>query len=75
MWKSALTNGAGLLLALLLAVNIVCVNLAAKIVLLSKGIHPRTWWQKKKAKRAMTIYILFWVVTLLLTAVIFARSA
>ncbi|MEJ2454473.1 MAG: TIGR00341 family protein [Candidatus Thiodiazotropha sp.] len=61
--------------ALLLAANIVCVNLAAKIVFLVKGIQPRTWSEKTKAKRAMTIYILVWIVTLLLlTAAILART-
>lgn len=61
--------------ALLLAVNIVCVNLAAKVVFLAKGIHPRTWWQKKKAKRAMTLYLLIWAVSLaLLVAVIYVRA-
>ncbi len=60
---------------LLLAANIVCVNLAAKVVFLVKGIQPRTWSEKTKAKRAMTIYILVWIVTLLLlTAAILART-
>lgn len=63
--------GAGLLLA----VNVVCVNLAAKVVFLAKGIHPRTWWERKKAKRAMTLYLLIWIATLaLLVAVIYVRS-
>lgn len=63
--------GAGLLLA----VNIVCVNLSAKAVFLAKGIHPRTWWEKKKAKRAMILYLLIWAASLaLLVGVIFARS-
>jgi uncharacterized membrane protein len=63
--------GAGLLLA----VNIVCVNLAAKIVFLAKGIHPRTWWEKKKAKRAMTMYLLIWAASLaLLVVVIYMRG-
>jgi uncharacterized hydrophobic protein (TIGR00341 family) len=53
--------GAGLLLA----INIVCVNLAIKVVFFVKGIRPRTWWEKKKAKRAMAIYILGWIVTLI----------
>ncbi|MDH5472252.1 MAG: TIGR00341 family protein, partial [Gammaproteobacteria bacterium] len=44
--------------ALLLAANVVCVNLATKIVFMVKGISPRTWWQKEKARRAMKIYIL-----------------
>jgi len=61
--------------ALLLAANIVCVNLAAKLVFLIKGIRPRTWAEKAKAKRAMTIYIIVWIVTLLLlTVAILARS-
>lgn len=61
--------------ALLLAVNIVCVNLAAKVVFLVKGIHPRTWWEKKKANRAMILYLLVWAFTLaLLVAVIYVRS-
>lgn len=63
--------GAGLLLA----VNVVCVNLAAKVVFLAKGIHPRTWWERKKARRAMVLYLLIWIASLaLLVAVIYARS-
>lgn len=61
--------------ALLLAANIVCVNLAAKLVFLVKGIRPRTWAEKAKAKRAMTIYIIVWILTLMiLTVVILTRS-
>ncbi|MDA8362771.1 MAG: TIGR00341 family protein [Gammaproteobacteria bacterium] len=58
----ALAAGAGLLLA----VNIVCVNLASKIVFFVKGIHPRTWLEKEKARRAMLRYVMGWVVTLLM---------
>ncbi len=50
--------------ALLLAVNIVCVNLSAKLVFLFKGVQPRTWYEKKKAKRAMIFYMVFWVLSL-----------
>ena len=61
--------------ALLLAANVVCVNLAAKLVFLVKGIRPRTWAEKEKAKRAMSIYIMVWVITLtLLIAAIVART-
>ncbi|MBN8429971.1 TIGR00341 family protein [Microbulbifer salipaludis] len=60
--KWELAAGAGLLLA----VNIVCVNLACKLVFLFQDIEPRTWWQKKSAHRSMKIYITVWVVTLLL---------
>jgi uncharacterized hydrophobic protein (TIGR00341 family) len=66
-----LATGAGLLLA----VNVVCVNLASKVVFLIKGIHPRTWVEKEKAKHATVVYVLVWVVTLLiLLAAIYARS-
>ena len=62
--------------ALLLAVNVVCVNLAAKVVFLAKGIYPRTWWEKKKAKRAMILYLLIWFFSLLLLiGIIYVRSS
>jgi uncharacterized hydrophobic protein (TIGR00341 family) len=67
-----LAGGAGLLLA----VNIVCVNLASKIVFFIKGIRPRTWYEKKQAKRSMIVYVLVWLATLLLLVlVIYARSS
>ncbi|NOX28272.1 MAG: TIGR00341 family protein [Gammaproteobacteria bacterium] len=50
---------------LLLAVNIVCVNLAAKIVLLVRGVKPRTWLAKNKAKQSVALYITIWAVSLL----------
>lgn len=50
--------------ALLLAVNIVCVNLSANIVFLLKGIKPRTWYEKKKAKQSLIIFVLFWLIAL-----------
>jgi uncharacterized hydrophobic protein (TIGR00341 family) len=64
--------GAGLLLA----VNIVCVNLAAKVVLLVRGVKPRTWLEKKKARQSLTMYIAIWVVSLtVLMVVIYLRGA
>ena len=50
--------------AFLLAVNIVAVNLSAKLGFLIQGIKPRTWLEKKKAKQSMTSYIIIWVITL-----------
>lgn len=57
-----LALGAGLLLA----INVVCVNLAGNVVFFVRGIRPRTWWEKEKAKRAMVIYVLVWLVTLII---------
>lgn len=65
-----LALGAGLLLA----INLVCVNLACKLVFMFKGIRPRTWVEKEKAQRAMVIYMLGWVVTLAaLILIIYSR--
>jgi uncharacterized hydrophobic protein (TIGR00341 family) len=50
---------------LLLAVNIVSVNLASKIVFWAKGVSPRTWYEKEKAKKAMRIYLIAWFISLL----------
>jgi len=50
---------------LLLAVNVVCVNLAAKIVFLARGIKPRTWLEKRKAKQSIITYLVFWIISLL----------
>jgi uncharacterized hydrophobic protein (TIGR00341 family) len=55
-----LAMGAGLLLA----VNVVCVNLAAKVVFLVQGVRPRTWLEKQKARQSMTLYIMIWTITL-----------
>lgn len=60
---------------LLLAANVVCVNLSTKIVFMVKGISPRTWYEKEKAKRRMMIYIgvwFFWLIVLV--TVIYLRG-
>ena len=61
--------------ALLLGVNIVSVNLAAKLVLLYRGIKPRTWLEKRKARQSLILYLLFWIISLLvLIAIIYYQS-
>lgn len=57
--------GAGLLLA----VNIVCVNLSAKLAFVLKGIKPRTWLEKKKARQSLSVYVIFWIVTLIVLVI------
>ena len=64
--------GAGLLLA----INVVCVNLSSKLVFFLKGVRPRTWWEREKAKRAMVVFIVMWFVTLVVLVLsIYARQA
>ncbi|MCW8841131.1 MAG: TIGR00341 family protein, partial [Gammaproteobacteria bacterium] len=50
--------------ALLLATNIVCVNLSAKLVFLYKSVKPRTWLEQQKARQSMSAYIVLWLVSL-----------
>jgi uncharacterized hydrophobic protein (TIGR00341 family) len=41
--------------AVLLVVNIVCVNLSAQLVFLSRGITPRRWIERRAAKQSVAI--------------------
>lgn len=62
--------------ALLLAVNVVCVLLSAMTVFLLKGVKPRTWLERTKAKQSMAISIALWATLLLaLVAVILVRGS
>lgn len=47
--------------ALLLAANVVCLNLAAQAVLLTRGVSPRRWYEKRRARRAMRIGGAIWL--------------
>jgi uncharacterized hydrophobic protein (TIGR00341 family) len=61
---------------LLLTVNIVCVLLAAKLVFLIKGVRPRSWTERNRAKQSMAIYLSLWALLLaILIAVILIRAA
>jgi len=61
--------------ALLLAVNIVCVILAAKTVFLAKGVKPRTWLEQRQARQSMTAYYILWTLLFaLLVAAILLRT-
>ncbi len=60
---------------LLLAVNIVCINLSAKLMFMYRGVRPRTWLEKRKARQSKVTYTAIWIVTLaLLVAAIFLRQ-
>lgn len=69
--QTDLAIGAGLLLA----VNIACVNLSAKLVFIFKGIKPRTWLSSEKARESSIVYLLIWIISLaVLTAIILAMK-
>lgn len=57
-WPGA--TGAGLLLA----TNLVCVNLAAVLTFAAKGLRPRRWWEAERSRRATRVSVAFWCMML-----------
>lgn len=55
--------------ALLLAVNVVSVNLSANLVFLFKGVRPRTWLERNKARQSTVLAGLFWLCALIMLSV------
>lgn len=49
----------------LLAVNIVSINIAAQVVFVARGVTPRTWYAKNKARRGSWINAGVWAVLFL----------
>jgi uncharacterized hydrophobic protein (TIGR00341 family) len=54
---------------LLYSTNVASVNLAGIAVFLSRGITPRSWWEKRRARRAAWWAMAFWVVALVVLVV------
>ena len=65
----ALANGA----FILLAVNIICINLSSNIVFLLKGINPRTRSDKQKAIKTALFYLFVWFLLLIVMLFILMR--
>lgn len=63
--------------ALLVLVNVICVNLAGVITFLAQGIRPRSWWEAERAKKATRVAIILWLALLglLIAVVLFATGA
>lgn len=50
---------------LLLSINVVAVNLAALLVYFYKGVRPRTWLERRSAKRSVYVNAGVWLVMIL----------
>jgi len=50
---------------LLLATNVICVNLAGVATFIARGIRPRTWYESDRAKRATRVALALWTTLLL----------
>lgn len=61
--------------ASLLAVNVVCINLAAQVSFVLHGVRPRTWFEKEAARRGVIVNAVVWLVLLIaLAALLVIRS-
>ncbi|WP_341501763.1 TIGR00341 family protein [Gallaecimonas sp. GXIMD4217] len=51
--------------ALLVAINVICVNLAGVLTFLFQGVSPRYWWQQEKVRKATYRAVATWIGLLL----------
>lgn len=58
----------------LVVVNIICINLSGILTFLVQGIRPRTWWEEKRAKRAVRIAMAVWVALLVVFVLLILYS-
>ncbi len=58
--------------SLLVAVNVICINLAGVAAFVAQGVRPRRWWEAKQAKRATIRAAATWLLLLALLLVILA---
>lgn len=50
--------------ALLLATNVICVNLAGTVTFLVQGVGPLAWWEKDRARKMSWYAVVGWVLIL-----------
>ena len=58
----------------LVAVNMICINLAGVVTFLIKGLRPLNWWEASKAKKAARYAIIIWVSLLVILTVLLMLS-
>jgi uncharacterized hydrophobic protein (TIGR00341 family) len=52
----------------LVAINMICINLAGVFTFLLQGIRPLNWWEASKAKKATRYAIIIWASLLIVLA-------
>ncbi|MEM8834142.1 MAG: TIGR00341 family protein, partial [Pseudomonadota bacterium] len=66
-----LAFGAGLLLA----TNIICINISALVIFRLKGVRPRTWYEEKTARKNARFNLILWIgILILLSALIWFKN-
>jgi uncharacterized hydrophobic protein (TIGR00341 family) len=51
---------------LLVATNVICVNLSGVLTFVVQGLRPRTWWEAERAKKATRVAVATWSCLLLI---------
>lgn len=44
--------------------NLISINLSGVVTFLIQGVHPRNWWEEKKARHATRIALTLWIILL-----------
>jgi len=55
---------------LLLATNVVCVNISGVAMFLYQGVRPNSWWEEKQAKKQTRIAIIVWMALLIVLSIL-----
>ena len=55
---------------LLMATNLVCVNISGVAMFLYQGVRPNSWWEAKKAKKQIWVAIAVWLALLAILVVL-----
>jgi uncharacterized hydrophobic protein (TIGR00341 family) len=58
----------------LVAINMICINLAGVFTFLLQGVRPLNWWEAAKAKKATRLTIIIWISLLILLIVLLKLS-
>ena len=59
---------------LLVATNVICVNLSGVVTFWLQGLKPRSWWDAEKARRSTKIALILWGALLALLIVLVILS-
>ena len=61
--------------AVLLAINVVAVNLSALLIFFFKGVRPRTWLERRSAKRSVYVNLAVWIVLIAILSALASHLA
>ncbi len=57
----------------LVAINLICINLAGVCTFLFQGVRPLNWWEASRAKKATRSAIIVWISLLILLTLLLLR--